>query len=324
MKLKHAFVCAAILALVLTTPLFAGDDDSGDEGDASYFVMIEGGLTAANGGGGMFTLSGENTGVPFGTVHSVDLDESFAPRIGFGMKTGGGWLSLSWSQWDDDATAIVNAADPNVVWDTLYHADDAWDDYEGSASAMRGIDASTIDLAFSRQVFSSDKVSGRWMFGLRQASLDHMMNVEYNDLTNLHLVDLTSEASGFGLVGGVSGSYTINKKWFATGGFQYSFLSGDVKARTVMTDTDIAGTFLDNDADVTTQEDRTFSMFGASTSLVWHPGNSMYFWVGYELTQWNDVVDTLLFPDDVSEGFIQADTTNVNFDGFTIGAAFTF
>ena len=326
MKLKNFFICVAIFALILATPVFAADDNEGDDDgdDTSFYIMLEGAATTANGGGGLYTLMGEDIGVPFGMTRSAEMDAAFAPRVSFGWKVGDGWLALSWSQWDDDILDSVSAATPDTLWDTLYHADDAWDNFEGTASAMRNIDATTIDLTYGRKTFGNDKFSGRWMFGLRQASLDQMMNVEYNDLINLHLVDLTSEASGIGFMGGVSGTYNINKKWFVTAGFEYSFLTGEVESNTTMIDTDIAGTFLDIDADVTMEEDRMFSMFGASSSLVWHPADAWYVWFGYEFTQWNDVVDTMLFPDDVSEGFIQVDTTDVSFDGFHVGVGFTF
>ena len=322
MKLRNILTWAAIVALVLVSPAFAGDESESEDG--SFFITVEGAFTTASGPGGLYTLSGEDTGMPTGSFRSVDLGDSFAPRVSFGWKTGDGWWSLSWSQWDDDSTDISSAIAPNAVWDTLYHSDNAWDEFEGTAEALRGVDASTIDLAYSRKIFGNDKFSGHWTFGLRQADLDHMMDVVYTDAIDpmTHEVGLTSEASGFGLFGGVSGSVNLSKKWFITGGLEYAFLSGEVDASTLMLDDD--GEELNIDVDVNSSEDRVFSMLGASTSLVWHPSDPMYFWVGYELTQWNDVVDTMLFPDDVSEGFLQSDTTSISFDGFTIGAGWVF
>jgi hypothetical protein len=322
MKLRTILTWAAVAALVLVSPAFAGDE--GESEDGSFFITVEGALTAASGPGGLYTLSGDDTDMPSGSFRSVSLDEAFAPRVSFGWKLGEGWWSLSWSQWDDDSTDLSTAADPNTLWDTLYHADVAWDPYEGTAEALRGVDAGTIDLAYSRKIFSNDKFSGHWTFGLRQASLDHMMDVLYTDTVDImtHEVGLTSEASGFGLFGGVNGSVNLNKKWFVTGGFEYAFLSGEVDASTFMRSDD--GEEINIDADVRSSEDRVFSMFGASTSLVWHPSDPLYFCVGYELTQWNDVVDTMLFPDDVSMGFLQTDTTSISFDGFTIGAGWVF
>lgn len=324
MKLRNILTWAAIAALVLVSPAFAGDE--GESEDGSYFITVEGALTAASGPGGLYTLVGESDDGPVGTFRSVDLDESFAPRLSFGWKMGDGWWSVSWSQWDDDSTDMATGVDPIYVWDTLYHADEAFDYYEGTAEGFRGVDASTIDLAYSRKIFSNDKFSGRWTFGLRQASLDHNLDAVYTyddgEGIEIHEVGLTSEASGFGLFGGVNGSYNLSKKWFVTGGFQYAFLSGEVDASTFMMYEDIED--FEIDADVNSSEDRMFSMFGASTSLVWHPTEPLYFWVGYELTQWNDVVDTMLFPDDVSEGFAQTDTTSISFDGFVFGAGWVF
>jgi len=116
----------------------------------------------------------------------------------------------------------------------------------------------------------------------------------------------------------------MNEHWSVTGGFQYSFMTGDVKAMSYMEDTDVLGTFQNIDADVVAEEDRTFSIMTASASLVWHPTDATYFWAGYEISQWDNVVDTLLFPDDVSEGFTQSNTTGINFDGFKVGVGFTF
>lgn len=323
MKFEKIVVWAAVAALVLVSPAFAGDEE-----DGKFFVTIEGALTAASGPGGLYTMYGSDESQPMGSFRSVDMDEAFAPRIAFGWKMGDGWWSIGWSQWDDDSTVTSAATDPNWLWDTLYHSDEAWDYYEGTAEALRGVDATTIDLAYSRKIFGNDKFSGNWTFGLRQASLDHMMDVLYTEPgeleedTETNEVVLTSEASGFGLFGGVNGSVNLSEKWFMTGGFQYAFLSGDVKASTLMINEYFEGS--DIDADVDSSEDRVFSMLGVSTSLVWHPSSSMYYWIGYELTQWNDVVDTMLFPDDVSEGYVQTDTTSISFDGFTIGAGFVF
>jgi hypothetical protein len=326
MKQKHLLVCAAICALILAAPVFADNHEEG-EGDApDFFVMVEGAFTKASGPGGTYSLLQPNSdGQPQGMIQAADLDESFAPRVSFGWNAGNGWWALSWSQWDDENDSSVSASDPSYVWDTLYHSDEAWDNFEGTASALRTVEASTIDLTYGRKVFGDDNFSGRWMFGLRQASLDHMLNTTYADLFDeLHHVDLASEASGIGFVGGVSGSYNLNEKWFVTGGFQYSFLTGEVEAMSYMEATDVLGSFVDVDADVMSEEDRTFSIMTASASLVWHPTDSTYYWIGYELSQWENVVDTHLFPDDVSEGFIQTDTTGINFDGFKFGLGFTF
>ena len=59
-------------------------------------------------------------------------------------------------------------------------------------------------------------------------------------------------------------------------------------------------------------------------ALVWKATESIYLWGGYEFSQWENAVGTDLFPDDVHEGYVQSDTADVVWDGFSFGAGMKF
>ncbi len=244
--------------------------------------------------------------------------------LGFSKENGSRW-ALSWWDFDEDATASASATSPAELWDILYHADDAFEDFQGTADALAAVEATVIDLTYSRPAFSNDNFHARWMVGLRQANLDYGLGVLYKDdgvPPNTEDVILISEADGIGFTGGMSGAIMLSDHWFVAGGAQYSFLTGEVEASTLMFDS-FSG-ITDPDVNVQGEEDRVIGMFDVQASLVWHPTEKWYFWLGYEFSHWTNAVDTHLFPDDVHEGFIQTDTSDVTWDGFKVGAGIQF
>ena len=313
---KSSLLMFLMVGLV-AIPASAGDDEEG-----GWFIAIEATSLQPTGGLEDYALldPDDSNSQPQGTIQSVDYDYEMAPRIHFGHTAGnGGRWSFSWWEYDEDTTDSVSATSPSNLWDILYHADESFDDYEGTADALGAYEASLMDLTYSRPLTSSDRFHTRWSIGVRRAELDHGLAVLYDDTFSVETVLLASEAEGTGFSGGLNGMYMLNDKWFVTGGTTYSFMVGELESLTFQEDS-VDGI----DADITAERDANFSIFEAKCAIAWHPTNSLYLWAGYEFSQWNNVVERNLFPDDVNEGFIQNDISSVTWDGFTFGAAFTF
>jgi hypothetical protein len=193
--------------------------------------------------------------------------------------------------------------------------------FQGTADASAGIDAEVINLGYSHPAFKSERLYGRWIVGLRKAGFDQILDVTYDGGgTSTHVL-LGSEMDGLGLMGGLKGTLKLAESWYVNGGMSYSLMRGDLETSSFMYhDFDP----LDFETDVTRDSETSVSIIDTDLTLVWDAADSFYVWAGYELSQWNNAVGTLLFPDDVHEGFVQTDMSDVTWDGFVIGAGYKF
>jgi hypothetical protein len=327
MKGRTSLVVLAGL-LLLAFPAFADDDDNNnDDHDGDFFIGVEARFLQPSGLPADFVLvDPDSDDDPEGVVQSVEFSNEVSPRIVLGWSgDDDSSLALSWWSYDEQETASASAADPMELWTVLYHPRTAFFDFEGTAVATAGVDATVIDLTYSRPAHEGDRFAMRWMAGLRQADLDFGLDVTYSETVSINesqTVALTSEAEGIGITGGLNGYLTLADDWFVAGGVQYSFLTGEVEASTFMFNS-IDGIAAPN-ADVVGEEDRVIGIFDLQCSVVWHPIEDWYFWLGYEFSQWSNVVDTQLFPDDWGPGFLQTDSTDVTWDGFKLGAGYRF
>ena len=74
---------------------------------------------------------------------------------------------------------------------------------------------------------------------------------------------------------------------------------------------------------ITGEREGGFSMLEARCMVVWHGVDWLYLWLGYEYQQWNNVLETNMFSDDVAS-VLQTDISDLTFDGYTFGAGFKF
>lgn len=313
--MKRIFFASALCAALAFAPALADDDDA--EG---FFFGIE--LTSLQPSGMQqdYVLQDpdDSNSAAEGSVRAIEFDNEMAPRIFLGhmYDNGGAWAITYWD-YDEDETDSVSATTPTALWDILFHADDAFDDYEGTASAALNVQATLIDIEYSRPLTQSDNFGTRWTLGFRSAELESSMGVLYDDGFSINTVGLASSAEGTGVTGGLNGHYKLGDRWMIGGGSSFSLLMGEIESATLMDD----GSLI---ADITTERDATLSILEANASVIYHGPDWLYLWLGYEFAQWNNFNQTNLFPDDVAEGFVQSDTTDVSWSGWTFGAGFKF
>ena len=304
-----------VLCLVLAAfPVEAADDDRG------WFLGVEATYLRPSGGPANYAIldpDDSNFDVE-GTIESIEIDEEIGQRVflGYGSGNGNMW-SLTWWGYDENALESVTAASPQELWNTVFDPGFLIFPFYGSADATLAVDATTIDLTYSRPLTNGDKFSTRWNVGLRSAEVEHMFGVIYDDLTDIYQVALASEGEGYGFTGGLTGTLMLNDRWMLHGGSSYSVLMGDF-------DTMIVSTFNGGiDHNVTGEREGGFSMLEARCMIVMHPIDWLYLWLGYEYQQWNNVLETSNFRDDL--GFVlQTDISDLTFDGYTFGAGFKF
>jgi hypothetical protein len=318
MKFKTAMICVCA-ALLLALPAFAGDDDKG-----GFFVGLEATFLQPSGGALDFVIDDPvDDGYVEGDILSLDFDADLTPRLILGWGTqNGGHFFVTWWNYDDDTSRSVASQEGGELWDILFHSDYALTYYQGTADATASMDAEVISFGYSHPTFKSEKFFGRWVVGLRQASLDQTLGAMYDagEGDSTHVM-LGSEMDGLGLMGGLKGTFKLNENWYLSGGMEYALMTGDLDTSTFMYHD---GDPLDLQADVRRNSDTSFSTFDTHLALVWQAAESFYLWGGYEFSQWSNAVGTQLFPDDVHDGFVQTDTADVTFDGFVIGAGYKF
>lgn len=317
MRAKNGF---AILAGILLLALPAA---AADEPKPGFFIGLEAKALQPSGTPTDFVLvDPDDDGNPEGSVAGVDFSNEVSPKLFLGwVNSQGGIWTLSWWNYDEDERTSVSSG-TGELWDIIYHPDESFDSFTGTAAATAGVEATVIDLTYSRQVVQNDRFSLGWMGGIRSASFDFALDALYDDTFTQETLILVSEADGIGITGGLSGKCKLSDTWYVTGGAQYSLLTGDVDSRTVMFDN--FGGIADPDANISAKRDRVLAMFDVQASIVWHPAEMWYFWAGYEFSQWTNAVDTTLFADDVNEGFTQSRSSDVTWDGFKIGAGIKF
>jgi hypothetical protein len=320
-KLLGVLLCAAIA--LLASPVWATHhEEGGEEDESGWFVAVEARMLQPGGMPFDYVLEDpENDSDPVGEIREVEFDSEISPAIHFGWYKGAGAFYVSYWEYDEDDGDNVSSGS-GELWDILYHADDAFEDYSGTAMAKASLEASTIDFAYSRDVTKSGRFTGRWMAGMRVAMIESKLNVIYDDGFGQNFVNLDAESEGFGIVGGASGSVKIAKKWQVVGGFRYSFLMGESETASNMYDSGSGPG--DPFVDIESDEDRTISIFEATCGLMWSINETFHLRASYDFDVWDNVLDTHLFPDDVHEGFIQTDTSDVNWHGLSFAVGIVF
>lgn len=312
-KVFSALLCAVALAFV---PALADDDM-----EPGFFFGIEATSLQPSGGPQDYTLvdPDDTNGAPEGTIRSLEWDNEIAPRVFVGwLDDHGGMLTLTWWDYDEDASDSVTAASPMEVWDVLVSADNAFDGFAGTATAFGNVQANLIDLEYTRPLTVGDKFMTHWTGGFRMAELENSLLAAYDNAGSVNTVILGSEVEGFGITGGLSAYYKLSDRWGVAGGSSYSLLAGE--SETLNNEFNGATIY----SNITGEKDTTFSILEANLSVTWHGPEWLYVWLGWEYAQWNNASDINLFPDDIAEGFLQNSVSDVSFSGVTLGAGFKF
>ena len=66
------------------------------------------------------------------------------------------------------------------------------------------------------------------------------------------------------------------------------------------------------------------SILDLGCSVSWSVNERWRLKLGYELSQWNDSSVHLQFPDDVNDGAVRAESRDISWDGFSLGAGVSF
>lgn len=312
---KTAFLFACLAALMLAAPAaLAGGD--------GWFLGFD--LMAARPSNlpTAFTVDDPNGGYyQNGDVISVDPSYDFAGRVFFGQvfSGGDGWV-ISFTSLEASENEEVKSSGNGELWDILMHADYTMDGYDGIAEAEAETEATSFEVAYFHPVHEGDRLHTSVHAGLRYASLDHDLAAHYDDGSYCSEVELDSETTGIGVSLGMMGGVKINDRLWFGGGGAISYLAGNTESSTFF-DSEYAGDIL---ADIDRDNDRAFSIVEVGVGLKYQVTDSFYLRFGYEFAQWNNVVTTNLYPDDVAEGFISTGITDVTWDTFFVGGVFKF
>jgi hypothetical protein len=317
MKVKVALSLLALFSMGAVGHALAADGE--------FFVGIEGTFVKpSNLGTGYVLISPEDSGYPTGEIRSVELSESFAPKISFGQKraSGSGWMFSYWS-YDDDGDDRAASSEAGSLGDILYHADMAWGFFDGSATADLAVEATTADLVYFRRIGEGEDFHLEWILGFRYASYEQALDVSYvyGDADYVWHVQLGNDTDGFGLLTGLQGSVALGGALRLEGGVSYAILQGSTTATDFQYE---EGYIEDPQADLRRDEDRGIGMIELEASLVWQISDHVDVRAGYVASQWHDVLTSDLFPDDVHESFVLNDVKDVSWNGFNLGMKYTF
>lgn len=316
-------------ALAAIAAAIAGSTGALAQGSEGFFAGVEVKFVQPSNVGMPYVFAGEfDSLLPVGEYRSVDFSEQPSYEIWFGRSRGkSGWAFSYWT-FDEQSEDRVNRPDGGVLRDILAHPFLASEPFGAevlSASASVGVDAQSLDLLYWNNAVGSDRIRLTWYAGLRYASLDTEIVVDYAEQDSFGpfevFADSFSETEGFGFTGGIRGSVLIADKLYLYGGFGYGLIRADVISVTEQG----FDRSLFPDVEVLIDDERGLSMIEADVGIEWQVTGSVHLTIGYDMSHWGDAVNYVKFnPDQFQLSSPEVTTLDATFDGISAGVGLVF
>lgn len=259
--------------------------------------------------------------LPLGDVEAVEFGSELVTSYEIGHTWGSHELSVTVWNYDEDASRTV--IDLSTGYLPAFGHPDNGDDFADRIDGRAQLEASAVDLAWSRTFAENDRSHWDWLIGLRAWSLEQ--NVElFTDLDPLTpgvfdtRVKTQSDAEGFGLVAGFGGRYDASDRVWGTADLKFGFLGGSVD------------TFYDEDSFGTPvlvrfeDSDRTFVQTELQLRVNFRVHRGLDAFVGYRFRQFQEAISATVFTDDYQPGAVVLQKDDVSFSGFSSGLTYRF
>jgi hypothetical protein len=259
-----------------------------------------------------FAISDPNSnGTPIGPIESLEWGTTSGVRVNLGYRfPGEGWaLSGTYTYLSSTDKRSVASPSGGILFATLTHP--GFIEQVATADASTNINYNVLDIDIGRPFEIGNSCTVRVFGGGRVAWIDQNLNVTYDgvDANNAHVSSPISYDGG-GLRVGCEGYW--NLRWgfsvFVRGAG--SLLVGHFRTNVLETNQNGAVIFTD-------VSDRFVQMTPVAEiglGVAWHYENFVVK-LGYEMTNWFNLVDSPNFVDDVHQGKFVHNTSDLSLDG---------
>jgi hypothetical protein len=268
-----------------------------------------------------YALSDPNTNaVPEGNLVSLDPARRSGFRVGAAYHPGGSpWeFAIFYTFFQTTDTQSVMAAPGGLLFPTQTRPGTV--DTALTAAATYRLNYDLYDLEVGRNFAMDGSLGLRVVGGVRFASITQDFSAQYDGLSAAQAV-ATSHANfkGVGLIVGGEAHWTLGWGLSLFARTRAGIVVGDGTSR--LTESNNAGASLL--ADVTDSFRQTVPVVEMGLGVAW---SFRRFWVrlGYDATNWFQLVDSPAFVDSLSPGKIVRRESNLSLEGFfvQVGAAF--
>jgi hypothetical protein len=262
------------------------------------------------------------TQTPGGTVQSVDWHTESGFRVGTGFRVPGQdwffgvtWMNLS-SHGDTSAAPPAGGA----LFATLTRGGSY--DQVGSAIASNNLDINVLDLDISHRIKVSDTFNVNVFGGGRFAWINQQFSATYNGGPDNATNDNVSSPvyfNGAGLTFGTEGQWSLYHGLGLYARARGSLLSGQF--RNYLTETANNGSVAIVNVNEKHEQVVPVAELGVGLNYCsehWHLS------IGYELSNWFGMVDSLDFPDSSNIGKVGRRTSDLSLEGLAIQLGLAF
>ncbi len=300
-----------------------------------------------------------------GDILGIELDSKFSGKytLAWKFKEDLGTLSISYWDYSGEGTFSKEGNPGNYsIGELLAHPYYAGQGYydpvfqfdTGRADAVQSmatVEATLLDIDFSKEMMSDQNFSLLWSVGLRNFKYSHLFHTTYlgdpyarvaegEPLEVLDMVTDKVESDGTGPKVGLSGRYSFMKYFSIYGGLSVSFIPGKIDS-SYLSENDIEKMFSD-DVDEwgpfnfplsRLGRDENFIMYDFQAGFKMAIAQKLSLTVGYRLVQMANVIYRMRFaPDKDWDGYdlyVNWDSSfntqqDVTFGGYYVGVSYTF
>jgi hypothetical protein len=183
------------------------------------------------------------------------------------------------------------------------------------------LEATIEDVVWARKMGADEKWRWDFSIGLRGSRVDQESTMT-DDAASLFVFDdqvvMHSEATGIGVVGGIGGRYDFTEWMWGSASFRMAFLTGTLDVSRSET---AFGVPLFTKLDCAR---RVFRQSELDIRLNFRVQKHVALFVGYEFKQFDESTARILVTDDVADGNVAVDRSDLAFSGFSGGAVFAF
>lgn len=264
---------------------------------------------------------------PRGTRHVLDNEADLAPRLTVGYDFGPALGSLRVSYWsfdneDSESKSLPGIVEPALFGYGYYGSAYLYDAQSVPVEASATIEASVVDVSYTRMMEAGRKLMLGWVVGMRTASFKE--NREFYGRDDLVIVEQSKsiDNSAYGFKFGANAQYKFGSRFRLEGGLALSLMQGDSEgtAEQTMRDADpnTPAIGLLSETRDAEQDSISGQILDLDAKGVWTMG-AFEVWVGYGASSWNGLVaDPNPSP---PEG---DDRDSLSFTGWRLGAKWRF
>jgi hypothetical protein len=260
-------------------------------------------------------ISSNRSVLPGGTVLTNDWGTNSGFRVGAGYQLpGDGWsLGMTYTYFHSEHERFFGVPPGGALLATLTAG--GGNDDVGTANPQTNIDYNVIDLEASKSTSIGESFCLRFFGGGRLAFIDQQFSCIYNGGTlgnNPVFVNSPVYFRGAGLTGGAEGTWKVYHSWGVYGRARLSLLSGQF--------TTSLGESLNGGAtqivNVTQRYEAVVPVMDLGAGICFQ-GKHFRFSLGYDLSNWFNMVDSIDFPSGASLGHIGRRTSDLTLEGLS-------